>query len=378
MHQDEVERPFTCPDFVALAKYISRAARALYEDVKALDNKYLDAVSTLKAKNDLVKGEGGNKCIRHLVDTLGDGIRDIALLITSLEEKMGLNVCADLVPAIALRTVRLWCILNTKEYRKEVQSLDRAAFGQFKEKIRKMIKVNNPSSAINPERTRGLSKKKGVIHSVTPCVYFFCLGIGFTEDGQPFSVHPCCYAGDTDERLDSWPEFNTIRTAARNIHIGAADIAAWQEFYQNLQKLDDEANEARLEIAVVREAISKFALEGTTVPDTISKLPALKELLKPLRAVGNHVGCAFKDVKDEIISVSYCYGCKISIGYDEAITSEELEKDIGDERKPFDFSRRKNPHSCSEVVASRYCVMERLNVEETRVVNTVTPGGLSS
>ncbi|KAF5643243.1 hypothetical protein F52700_2959 [Fusarium sp. NRRL 52700] len=195
----------------------------------------------------------------------------------------------------------------------------------------------------------------------------------------PFSVHPCCYAGDTDERLDSWPEFNAIRTAARNTHIGAADIAAWQQFYQNLQNLDDEANQAGLEIAVVQEAIAKFALEGTPVPDTISELPAFKDLRMPLRAVNNHVGCAFKDVKGEIISVPCCYGCKISIGYDEAITPEEPKNDSGDETKPvFDSSKRKVPHSCAEVVASHYCTMERLNGEETRVADAVTLGGASS
>ncbi|KAF5657300.1 hypothetical protein FCIRC_13312 [Fusarium circinatum] len=357
-----------------MAKYVSRASKALCDDVKALDNKYLDAVSTLKAKNDLVAGEGGNKCIRHLVGALDDGMGNLGILIANLEEKMDLDAYADLVPAIALRTVRLWCILNTKENRRQAQTLNRAAFGEFKEKIRKMIKVNSPSSAINPERTRGLFKKKGIIHSVTPCVYFFCLGTGYTKDGQPYSVHPCCYAGDTDERLDSWPEFNAIRTAARNAHIGALDIAAWKEFYQNLQKLDDEANQEGLEIAVVQEAISKFALEGTPVPDAISNLPAFKELQKPLRAVSNHVEFAFKDEKGEIISVPCCYGCKISIGYAEAITPEELENDLGDERKPLDFSKRKNPHSCAEVVASRYCVMERLNGEETRVASTVTLG----
>ncbi|KAF4947987.1 hypothetical protein FGADI_9982 [Fusarium gaditjirri] len=144
-----------------------------------------------------------------------------------------------------------------------------------------MINVNSPSKALNPNRTRRLLKGQGVIHSITPCVYFFCLGIGFNEDGQPYSVHRSCYAGDTRERLDSWPEFNVIRIAARDAHIGAAYVEYWLEFYQNIQKLDDEATKAGLETFVVRKTISEFALEGIAVPDKNFGSPSIGKTAKP-------------------------------------------------------------------------------------------------
>ncbi|QGI67401.1 hypothetical protein CEK26_011353 [Fusarium fujikuroi] len=233
---------------------------------------------------------------------------------------------------------------------------------------RKLLKVFISASRMKIKVAATFGFNVSHTRSVTTCT----LSMSLISYHSLLSV--TSHAADQEESVQT----NSIQVTARNNYIGAANIAAWREFYQNLQKLDNEAHEAGLETRVVREAVSKFTLEGTAIPNIISALPALKELLNPLRAVGNHVGCAFKD-KKMIISVPCCYGCKISLGYDEGMTAEELEKNIVEESKEFKtWKRIHNAHSCAEIVASHYCVMERLNGEESQVADTVPPGEPSS
>ncbi|KAF5561227.1 hypothetical protein FPHYL_6306 [Fusarium phyllophilum] len=345
----EGERPFTCSDFVAQALYITRACRMLHDDVMVLGHRYLDAESTLDEKNPLAAGEGGSKPIRRLVTLLDINIRRLALLLPDLEEEIGSCEYPGFVHAISLRTVRLWCMLNTKDVREKILGLDRSAFRPFIESLATMIDVDSFTGGLHPKNTRKILKRYGNVHSVIPQVYSICLGNNSNKDDRACPVHLFSHAGDTKERLGSWPEFHRIRLAARNAHIGAQQVEAWLGYHQDLQSLEEQAEKAGLEQSMVRVAFSRFALKGIPIPEMISALPAWNKLVKPLRDVSQHVGGAFLEKGGKILIIGCCYGCKASIRFDEAMSAEEFEENIAYQAREFKLGvRLQDAHSCAE------------------------------
>ncbi|KAF4443370.1 hypothetical protein FACUT_1427 [Fusarium acutatum] len=344
------------------SRYTIQACDQLHQDVSNLGDKYLDAENTLHDKNLLVGADAqGYRRIRSLVSLLGDSIFGLQRLVSDLQDRIGPpgKPSHDMVPTIALRTVRLWNILNTKDSRKEVLALGKSQVKLFIDKVATMINVDNPDNELTPHRTRKLIKGHGVVQSVTPYIYHLCLGSGFAEDGKGFLIHKHAHWGDSKEQLGSWPEFHAIRLAARDAHIGAEYAEDCLKFYQGLEELEQGANEVGLDTAFVRKSLSQFALKGIPAPVTVSALPAWSKLENPLRDVGQHVGRAFMDRNGIIEIVGCCYGCKASVRFDEAMEPDEFEKNIAFEAKEFKLEKRlKKAHSCAEVVSSHYCCMK--------------------
>ncbi|KAG5751053.1 hypothetical protein H9Q70_006278 [Fusarium xylarioides] len=353
-----------------MGKYILDACTKLHDEVDALGDRYSDAISPIGKNNPLVSGK---ICpLGSVVGALSAGLLNLGHYVRELEKAMGSTGHAfydprpDKVSAVSLRVVRLWCTLNTKTCREEVRNLDKSGFESFFGKVEAMINIDSNSHAVL-KKMRNVSGP-GTIHSVNPVVFFVCLGIGFDDDGKSYAIHRDCHTGGTQERLESWPEFHSIRLNARHAHIGDGYIKACLEYYQALEKLQAQASNHGLTEEAMRQTMSRFALQGMAVPTTISALPFWDTLKEPLRSVRDHAGRAFKDNNDKWIHEGCCYGCKTSIRFDEASTDEAaLAVNIDDMAHKFNIRSRlggnvmDHAHSCAEVQASHHCAMACLN-----------------
>ncbi|KAF5023401.1 hypothetical protein F66182_4558 [Fusarium sp. NRRL 66182] len=291
------------------------------------------------------------RVLRDLKTTILVQIRLLSEKLEELLESLGvpkLPLFAETgVPAVSIREVRVWCMANTRSRRQSVEDpgLDEKGLIALMNRLSQLIdpRTATPDAhvtsqeVVNPDKTYMVTRTK-TVDFIFPQVFFICSGIAFHEN-KPYTN-----------------EFHLVRQAARDACIGKADVESWKDLYDSLELLEsdwdsvDPGSRHEMRRAVLMHLHNND--EGSSRPN-----PDLGHLSKPLRNCGRHHGLSFaKDDKTGLWrAVGCCYGCKIGIGYHESSTEEEVRRGIDSTIKQLDLGKRKVPHSCAEVISSKYC-----------------------
>lgn len=300
------------------------------------------------------------------------------------------------VPSISLRETRLWVQLNTQPERAAFQAKDltfeqvRVIITGLQLKIKPDFdiidkeygEVPKPQDEQGPKKKKKGPKKgptdyevalgkrkvsqqsqrllsKGTIHvyidDIFPMVIFVCSGAGLRHDVF-YIIHPSYAFGGTQERLAGWASMHGIRLSARNAHVGATDQGRWAEAYEKLDQYDKDTASQGIDQEAARRHLAELTLSFNGGPTENEMTPmAFNASPAALRDVEEHIGLPFNMYANRHKWSGCCYGCKATVRYIEAKTTEELSKDIDLTIKSTRFNHRSEPWSCAEVLCSLYC-----------------------
>lgn len=237
-----------------------------------------------------------------------------------------------------------------------------------------------------PSTARKLQKitegQKNVLDYNVPLMIHICTGMGKVK-GKPFYViHDSTAIGGTQERLSGLPHYYDIRLNARHQHVGNVDVMKWRRALEDLREFDEadkgiEVSDDRLrelkadglkitckEHAILMMGRAYVANLAIGLPDTREPPPPtqLQDLdickAKPLRDCSNHIARPFS-TSDATKEAYCCWMCKVTLRYAEPTNPTELHDglNINASSQTFFRDRSQIPHSCAEVICSKYCVI---------------------
>ncbi|CAH0031352.1 unnamed protein product [Clonostachys rhizophaga] len=286
---------------------------------------------------------------KDLDKKITEQLKAVLRIIRSLANELGKHYHEDIIPQfisdlsqlesappvanISVRECRMWCQVNTTEFRRRLQTANgstelRAAMDEISGMITgDVVTVPSPCAF----RIDG----KGVESIVTPYVYFVCTGMD--KDGN--KVHNLVHVGCTRERHNMWKMLQGHRDQARDDLIGQEAINAWGNLYGQLVQLGVDRSEGT------------FQLREDLMQGNSQELPvwARGMVTNKLRACANHVGQSFRQVNwNQAATMGCCFICKTAISF------EEVEnKDFHKEARCISLQMRRDcPHSCAEVATS--------------------------
>ncbi|KAF5596604.1 hypothetical protein FPCIR_3952 [Fusarium pseudocircinatum] len=298
------------------------------------------------------------------------------------------------VPSASLREVRLWVQLNTQPERVALEAKDltfeqvRAILIGLEPKIKPNFNILDteygeiPEEEVPKKKKKNLPKKgptayevalgqrnvseqsqkllkKGLIDvkidHIFPMVIFVCSGAGL-RNGVLYIIHHSYAFGGTQERLASWASMYKIRLDARNAHVGAVDQGRWVEAYGKLDQYDKDAASQGFDQTTARRHLAELTLSVNGGP-TESEMTPLASSASPaaLRDVLEHIGLPFNVYANKVKPSGCCYGCKATVRYVEAMTTDALIQDIKSTSGSTKFEHRNEAWSCAEVLSSLYC-----------------------
>ncbi|CAG9987949.1 unnamed protein product [Clonostachys byssicola] len=334
----ENELPYGPRHFIALLTQYYSIARQQQE---ALEEE-LDTRPSLQL---LLHPAGSVVTLPNLQAKIKARLNKVLMLIQSITRLLGLPKeieSAPLVANISVRECRLWCELNTADFRQRLQSARGTA-----ELLPIMNEVSNIILGDVAIVSDQVDQDEGVfkVHNakedtsiVSPYVYFVCTGM----DKEGNKLHNLVHVGCTRERFPMWKPLQQHRDDARNDLIGQEAIDEWGKWREQLVKLGMATTDAT------------FRLRENLMQGNTEELPewAHELVTKKLRACSNHVGQSFQQVDwNTIIHMGCCMLCKTTISFEEI-----KEKDYRKEAKCANLHRKKHcPHSCAEVATSGIC-----------------------
>ncbi|RBA22802.1 hypothetical protein FPRO05_01149 [Fusarium proliferatum] len=415
-------KPFGCKDFLSMLSHTaSLSLNVVYKFQQSPD--YLEAEAWLDLENPLL----GTKGTPHTLHDLARTVRETAVSMqnrvrsltesvwekeggvpTKKEKEKGKSKNADeagkekptvptIVPTVDLRCIRLWCVLNTKERRKEIENpkndklkiqeilnaIEEDIEASYEEAGFSFTAVETKTLQLTPETEK---RKQNLLDDNVPMIYSICIGLCW-KDNKPQILHDSTTIGPTRERISSLPPYNEDRLRARNLHVGDADMKDWTKDLQCLSKID----EADKGIEVTDEKLASYTknpelkkkLQIRTKQDVIQmqgrvylathainrpdaqeppapqKLQALSLWKKePRRDCSEHISRPFLIAKNgEIKGNGGCWMCKVLLRYREPLNDTELHDGLKESAAKKDFfnKRKEIPHSCAEVLCSKYC-----------------------
>ncbi|KAH6622712.1 hypothetical protein F5144DRAFT_632158 [Chaetomium tenue] len=234
---------------------------------------------------------------------VGDGFLDTAFL-----DSINPDSPRPKVPSVSPREIYLWCLLNTKRYRRDVE--DSARSESPREDVSAIIGILpyltptlRPDALFKwfPER---LARR---IDACTAQVFFVCSGI----DPDGGLLHPTTHIGASLERFKSWPEFWNLRRSARKKNIGSNDVAKWLEFFNDLKALEQAAGIDK-DNPVERLLFRKKLVAGE-MPDEYKQ--QYQQKLARIRDLHRHLGQAFSEREEGWVAINSCYLCQGTEGY---------------------------------------------------------------
>ncbi|KAK7227654.1 hypothetical protein V2G26_015657 [Clonostachys chloroleuca] len=269
--------PYGPQDFLAVLKQYYCIARQQHEALQEIRNIHPTAELELWPSETVVVFE-------DLRDQITVQLDRVASKIASIARHLGLSEDIESVPRVAnisVRECRLWCQLNTTDFRQRLQS----ARGTTE----LHPTMNEISNMILGDVARAPAQGVFKVHKdkedtsvVSPLVYFVCTGM----DREGNQLHNLVHVGCTRERFPMWKPLQQHRNDARDDLLGREIINKWSKWRDQLVKLGVATTDATFRL---RENL----MQGNTeeLPTWAHELVTTK-----LRACSNHVGQAFQQV----------------------------------------------------------------------------------
>ncbi|KAF5613551.1 uncharacterized protein FSUBG_760 [Fusarium subglutinans] len=414
-------KPFGCKDFLSMLLHTTSLATNVVNQFEQLLD-YRQAEAWLDSSNPLLPNT--TNTLQDLADAIRRNVNKLRFIIEDLTEpvwekdggvptkkdkdedeskkrtdeakKEKLPIVPTKVPTVDLRCIRLWCVLNTKKRRQELENPKNTMerIEQLLNAIAKDIEPSHEEAGFNfsPSATKRLkltphTKKKGIneLDDNVPMVYSICIGICW-KDGKRHILHDSTTIGTTRERISSLPPYNEHRLEGRNLHVGNNDMEAWSKDLESLSKIDEadkgiEVSKEELASYKVETALNKklkikteqdvIQMKGRAYlaarainrfderePPAPQKLQALSLWeMGPRRDCSEHISRPFLVTKHGTRGIGGCFLCKVLIRFREPMNNTELHDGLKESaaRKDFFKDRRDIPHSCAEVICSKYC-----------------------
>ncbi|KAG9499197.1 hypothetical protein J7337_010016 [Fusarium musae] len=403
----DCQKPFGVEDFMSMLRYTSSMAISVFRDFGLQPVPYQNAEAFLQPANVLASEAYTGNTMRGMATMMMDLANQLNRVALALTKKIWaskggvpaevedmLAVPADKIPAIDLRCLRLWCVLNTKKKRQEFENPKNTDDDMIKliEGLKHVVDPSweVPGVGFKPTQARKLRKvtegKDNSLDFIVPMIIHICIGMGKVK-GKPFHViHDSTSIGSTRDRISGMPHYCSMRLNARNRIVGDVDISKWRKAFEELREFDEvekgiEVSDERLrdlmtdgkytplkitckEDAVQMMGRAYLANQAIGVPDLREPLPPAKlQALdiwesKPIRDCSKHIGRPFSTAINTQ-PAGCCWMCKVVIRYKEPTGTTVLHDGLNRSASKKDFFRDRNetPHSCAEVICSRYCII---------------------
>ncbi|SCV57030.1 uncharacterized protein FFB14_14928 [Fusarium fujikuroi] len=358
-------KPFGCKDFLSMLSHTaSLSLNVVYRFQQSPD--YLEAEAWLDLENPLL----GTKGTPHNLHDLARTVRETAVSMQNRVRSL---------------TESVWekegGVPTKKE--KEKDAIEEDIEASYEEAGFSFTAVETKTLQLTPETEK---RKQNLLDDNVPMIYSICIGLCW-KDNKPQILHDSTTIGPTRERISSLPPYNEDRLRARNLHVGDADMKDWAKDLQCLSKIDEadkgievtdeklasytknpELNK-KLQIRTKQDVIQMqgrvyLATHAINRPDAQEppapqKLQALSLWKKgPRRDCSEHISRPFLIAKNgEIKRIGGCWMCKVLLRYREPLNDTELHDGLKESAAKKDFfnKRKEIPHSCAEVLCSKYC-----------------------
>ncbi|KAK3339627.1 hypothetical protein B0T25DRAFT_360930 [Lasiosphaeria hispida] len=242
------------------------------------------------------------------ISNIGEDLNDFTTLVAStgfVDQTTLESAKHSTVPNVSPREIFFWCLLNTTQYRKDLEDAA-SSKSQTLTRLLSQLAYEAPKSSPDIPGSWVPQFLKGTTREVDPCVpqiFFVCSGIVVPTG----TLHPTTYVGASLERLRSWPQFSDIRRKARDSNIGVDDTARWSKFVEDLAEFEALALDPYDPVA--RLAFPKNFVNGNMPAEFQEQY---QHKLAPIRDCRQHLGQAFSERKEGRTVISSCYLCQLT------------------------------------------------------------------